>query len=255
VTRAGVWVIAIVAGVLAVGVGGSVMASRGDDGPPPRRSTLVPAYVGPAELVALAERPRRPRLVVVNPASGPGTHRSAAYADAVASAREAGMRVLGYVATGYGTRPRAEVEADLDRYARWYDTDGVFLDETPHKRRALGRYRDLAARARAAGQRLVVINPGMVPARGYFDVADIVVTFEGAAIDYRQATATAPAWLGEIAPSRIAHLVYDATREDALAAVGANTQAGYLYATSGSLPNPWQTVPEYLDEQEELLER
>jgi hypothetical protein len=81
------------------------------------------------------------------------------------------------------------------------------------------------------------------------------VTFEGAATDYRQATATAPAWLAEIAPSRIAHLVYDATREDALAAVGANTQAGYLYATSGSLPNPWQTVPDYLDEQEERLER
>ncbi|HWT22541.1 MAG TPA: spherulation-specific family 4 protein, partial [Solirubrobacteraceae bacterium] len=217
--------------------------------------TLVPAYVEPAQLAALADRRRRPRVVVFNPDSGPGGHRSAAYAQAVERARGAGMRVLGYVATGYGTRPRADVEADIDRYARWYGTDGIFLDETPHAGGLVGRYRALAARAREAGQRLVVVNPGMVPARGYFGFADIVVTFEGAAADYRRALASSPSWLDGIAPARIAHLVYGASREDALAAVGANAHAGYLYATSGSLPNPWKTVPDYLDEEEALLER
>jgi UDP-glucose 4-epimerase len=62
-------------------------------------------------------------------------------------------------------------------------------------------------------------------------------------------------WLDQVAPSRIAHLVYGATREDAVAAVGADAHAGYLYVTSGSLPNPWQTVPDYLDEEEDQLAR
>jgi hypothetical protein len=246
----------MVVAVVALGVLAGVAVSRGGDGgPPPRRSALVPAYVGPEELVALAERPRRPRLVVVNPASGPGQHPSTAYAEAIVRARRAGMRVLGYVPTGYGTRPRADVEADVERYASWYGTDGVFLDETPHKREFLPRYRAIAGRARAAGQALVVINPGMVPTSGYFGLADIVVTFEGAASEYPRALAATPDWVREIAPRRIAHLVYGATREDALAAVGANGHAGFLYVTSGSLPNPWMTVPDYLDAEEELLAR
>jgi hypothetical protein len=191
-----------------------------------------------------------------NPTPGAGRgQRSTAYADAVERARKDGMRVLGYVATGYGARPAAEVEADIDRYARWYGTDGIFLDETPHKPELIGRYRALADRARASGQELVVINPGMVPSPGYFGLADIVVTFEGAAADYSRAIATAPAWLDQVAPSRIAHLVYGATRQDAVAAVGADAHAGYLYVTSDSLPNPWHTVPDYLDEEEDQLAR
>jgi hypothetical protein len=247
--------VAIVAGLLAASGLAGVLISRDGGGPPPSRSTLVPAYVEPAELAALADRRRRPRIVVFNPASGPGRHRSAAYADAVERAREAGMRVLGYVATGYGARPRAEVEADIDRYASWYRTDGVFLDETPHRARLVPRYRDLIARARAGGHRVVAINPGMVPARAYFDLADIVITFEGAPAEYPRALAAAPAWLEDIAPERIAHLVYGATREDAMAVVGANARAGYVYATSGALPNPWKTVPDYFDAEEDMLER
>jgi hypothetical protein len=61
----------------------------------------------------------------------------------------------------------------------------------------------------------VVLNPGVVPARGYFDLADIVVTFEGPVDGYAGAVRRMPA-------------------------------AGYFYATSGTLPDPWSAVPPYL---------
>jgi hypothetical protein len=229
----------------------------GDDASAACRSTLVPAYVGPAELQALVERSRRsssrPPLVVLNPASGPGSRRDPAYAAAIAAARENGVRVLGYVATGYGDRPAADVAADVDRYGGWYGVDGIFLDETAHTPALVDHYRELAAHARGEAARLVVVNPGMVPARGYFDLADIVVTFEGTPGDYAAALARAPDWLAALPADRIAHLLYAATREQAMTAVGAGAHAGYVYVTSGTLPNPWLTVPDYLDEEESLL--
>jgi hypothetical protein len=84
-----------------------------------------------------------------------------------------------------------------------------------------------------------VLNPGRVPARGYFDVADVIVTFEGpfAAYGTRER---------DPLPERSAHLVYGATREQALAAVARADAPRYAYFTSGSLPHPWGTVPEYL---------
>jgi hypothetical protein len=210
--------------------------------------------VGPEELAALADLPRRSsRLVVVNPASGPGTSRSAAYAEAVRRAQEAGMRVLGYVATGYGARGVAEVGANVDRYAAWYGVDGILLDEAAGSAELLAHYRALASRARGDG-RLVVLNPGVVPTREYFDLADVVVTFEGPASSYGSALARMPVWLQTLPAGRIAHLVYGAAWSEARGVALAGAHAGYVYVNSGALPNPWRTLPSYLEGEERLLE-
>src|SRR4051795_7982681 len=69
-------------------------------------------------------------LAVVNPASGPGTVRSAEYAAQIASARSKGIIVLGYVSSAYTGRSLAAVKDDIDRYYRWYPAiDGIFVDE------------------------------------------------------------------------------------------------------------------------------
>jgi hypothetical protein len=44
---------------------------------------------------------------------------------------------------------------------------------------------------------------------------------------------------------RVAHLLYGASAEQATGAAGLRA-AGYFYATSGALPDPWNTVPSYL---------
>jgi hypothetical protein len=98
----------------------------------------------------------------------------------------------------------------------------------------------------------VVFNPGMPPARSYFELADVVVTFEGPYAGYERALATAPAWLRSEPRERIGHLVYSATRTEALDAVG-RAVAGFVYATSGGLPNPWRSLPLYLGDEEKAL--
>jgi Spherulation-specific family 4 len=231
------------------------LLTRGAERRPVCRSTLIPAYVPPAGIADVVGRSARPRLVVINPHNGPGAQRSAELADAVRAARKAGTRVLAYVPTGYGSRPASAVTADLARYAAWYRLDGVFLDEASSDAAHLPYYAALARRARGEGQRLVALNAGVVPARGYFRVADVVVTFEGPYAAYDAAMRRAPAWVGRVPRSRVAHLVYAATREQALDAIAHPAAAGYLYVTSGTAPDPWRTLPAYLHEEEEALAR
>ena len=140
---------------------------------------LVPAYLRPEALLRWIEGSPLPSLIIINPASGPGAAPDPGYRRAIAAAQAAGSKVLGYVPTTWGARPLSAAEADTDRYRAWYGVDGIFFDEAAHEAATLDHYRALAGHARAAGARVVVLNPGVVPARGYFDVADVVVTFEG----------------------------------------------------------------------------
>jgi hypothetical protein len=223
---------------------------RADRGPICRQA-LIPAYLSPRELTRLAHEPRRPRMVIVNPDSGPGAQRDHAYITAVHRLQAAGVRVLGYVPTGYGWRPLQTVLDDVDRYLWWYGVDGIFFDEAASDPGLVSHYGAMARAARGRTRRLVVLNPGVPPAPGYFDVADVVVTFEGDYGNYVAATRDTPASLRR-RHAHTAHLIYNATRAEALNALE-NSTADYVYATSGALPNPWQTLPPYLDDEVEAL--
>jgi hypothetical protein len=233
----------------------TLLTTRGAERRAICRTTLIPAYVPPHALVELVRASSRPRLLVINPSNGPGAQAVPAYRAAVRTAQRAGARVLGYVHTTYGGRPAAEVMADIDRYTSWYGVDGVFLDEAASDVARVGYYAALGRHVRAGdAHRVVVLNPGVVPAREYFDLADVIVTFEGPYAAYGAAMDATPDWVRDQPPGRVAHLVYDASREQALAAASHPQQAGYVYATSGSMPDPWRTVPSYLHEEEHALE-
>ena len=216
------------------------------------RAALIPAYVPPHELAGLAAGANRPRMVVVNPDSGPGAEEGRAYGEAVRTLQAAGIRVLGYVPTTYGVRPLADVLADVRRYLAWYRVDGIFFDETSSDAALLPYYRALGRQARGGLDRVVVLNPGVPPAAGYFDIADIVVTFEGSYAAYAGAMEATPDWLRRMRADRVAHLIYGATRAEALDAAG-EAAAGYVYVTSGAMPNPWRSLPTYLGDEEEAL--
>jgi hypothetical protein len=236
--RTAVVALALAAAVLATGCGAQDTASC------PR--TLIPLYVAPSDaswdrLAALSPRAAGRITVVVNPENGPGSVRREDYARRIAQARARGVRVLGYVATGYGARPAADVLADVDAYRRWYAPDGIFLDEGAPDAGRLAHYRELAAALRAAALD-VVLNPGLVPDAGYLEVADTLVVFEGVPAEHDRDEV--PDWIREAGPSRIAHLVHSAG--DAAPAAARSTAvergAGFVYVTDDGGANPWDTL-------------
>ncbi len=113
--------------------------------------------------------------------------------------------------------------------------DGIFLDEVAHDVVHLPYY---VALRRAIGDAFVVLNPGTVPARGYFALADVVVTYEGPFADYARRLALEPGWLRDVPPAKTAHLVYAATRDEAISLFAAPPRARLAVRHLGLAPEP-----------------
>ena len=152
--------------------------------------TLTPAYLEPPALEALVDEAPAPMLLIVNPANGPGPSSDPAYRRVIERAQASGARVLGYVATTFGARARDQRRGrrrPLPRVVRRWT--GSSSTRSPTTCVHLPYY---VALRRAIGDAFVVLNPGMVPARGYFALADVVVTYEGPFADYARRLALEP---------------------------------------------------------------
>jgi hypothetical protein len=207
---------------------------------------LVPAYFDPGPSWREALTAGRGSVEIMNPDSGPGAQLDRGYRTVVSAARRAGVRLVAYVATGYGHRPASAIEGDIDRYRRWYGVRDVFFDEAASDARDVARYRTLTGYARQHGATLVVLNCGVVPDRRYFDIADMVVTFEDTYSAYIHARF--PSWLRGYRPSHQAHIIIDAVGTAAARhalALSRRRGAGFAFVTDRSLPNPYGALPTY----------
>ncbi|MET8574009.1 spherulation-specific family 4 protein [Streptomyces sp. NPDC005012] len=208
---------------------------------------LIPLYVHPAEdpgawhrLIASADRAYG---VVLNPASGPGPAPDPAFTTAAEALRAAGVRLLGYVDTDYGTRDRADAVDDMRRYREWYGADGCFLDQVTTAPEGLADCRRLVRAVRRCGARTVVLNPGAHPAPGYVRLADLTVTFEGPWSTYVSAFSR-PSWAARRSPGPLCHLVYGVP--EALVPLAVRTAhrrgAAVCGPVTGEPPNPWAAL-------------
>ena len=219
-------------------------AMRSDPPPPPRLA--VPSYFNPlwdpTGWRVLAELGPALSFAILNPDSGPGSCADPAYYEPVAAVQAAGGRVIGYVDTDYARRPTAQVLRDMTRYRNWYGLRGVFLDQVPFGREHLARYRRLTAVARRIGMGFVVLNPGATPDRGYAELADVIVTFEGPWHAYRDHV-PAP-WTWDYPAERFCHLVHSAPVAELASTheMARRRHAGALYVTELTGVNPWGSL-------------
>ncbi|MFF1556624.1 spherulation-specific family 4 protein [Streptomyces sp. NPDC058279] len=243
----------------------------------------VPAYVGADDpmLWDLTATGPAVSVVVLNPGNGdsPFGARWQARADALRGGTTAtGERpkVLGYVHTDHGNRDPAAILASVDNYLKTPDgrlhVDGIFFDVVSRDCGPANATRDLYERLRRyvedtvhavdpALPDLVVNNPGTAIADCYLQpghrTADIFVTFEDTYAAY-----TSGGRLGgnvfdesggyrvgsELDPTGTAfwHLVHDVPDASAMRSTlrtAFDRGAGYAYATSAAMPNPWNTPP------------
>ncbi|KAL2109582.1 hypothetical protein VUR80DRAFT_2290 [Thermomyces stellatus] len=169
------------------------------DGPAP--FICVPLYIYPAPgawgplVRAARDRPEARFHAIVNPRNGPGEGElpDENYVKAVRELSALpNVKVLGYVHVTYGRRDAQEVRSDVDRFAAWrghdecLKIDGIFFDEAPAEVGMMAYMADASRHAKrslkeANGRRgIVMLNPGVVVPRSYYDIADFVVAFEQA---------------------------------------------------------------------------
>jgi hypothetical protein len=220
---------------------------------------FVPAYFYPSlispwnDLNAAAEQVDV--TAIMNPSSGPGTARDPNYADVVDALRDAGGRVIGYVPSGYGQRPLAEVLGDIDRYQNWYSIDGIFLDEMSNSgaQAVTNYYSHVYTHVKTIDPSWELVgNPGTNTRETFLTlrIADRLVVSENGGSAYPAYTPST--WNFDHDRSRFIHLIHgessaDNMREFLDLAVSRN--AGGIYITDDVLPNPWDRLPSYWQEE------
>ncbi|BGP58405.1 hypothetical protein JCM8202_001908 [Rhodotorula sphaerocarpa] len=158
---------------------------------------LVPLYswspdCWPELQTAAAANPDVEFFLILNPNSGPirDVQDPSLYCVPTLRARIPRSTLIGYVRTGYGSRPAGQVDADVATYASWADLrvdvqgagapklDGIFFDEVPDgtTRKLKDLYAGYAETARAAFPNgTVVMNPGTNVGPDLYADADLVV--------------------------------------------------------------------------------
>ena len=235
------------AGLVALAAG--LVVARLLPGQGPRcEQVSIPAYFypGPSWARAVSSSPAPGMMILDITSSGAGSAPNRAYAQAVARAQDAGVRVLGYVSTDYGRRPAAAVEAEVRHYRAWYHVANMFLDEAATAAGALPYYRLLTGYIRAADPGAVVmLNPGTYPSRRYMSLGDVVLAYEGPYARY--AALRVPDWVDTYPADRFSHIVYDTPGSHLGAALrlAAARHAGYVYVTDLAGRNPYRALPGY----------
>jgi hypothetical protein len=206
----------------------------------------IAAYFYPgASWTQMDQAQPHPQIAVMNPASGPGTASNSQYVSAVRTAQAAGITVIGYVHTSYGSRSLSTVKSEIDSYYRWYRVNGIFVDEASTNCRSESYYATLNSYVKAkGGTARTILNPGTQTNECYVPAADVLLTFEDSFSHY-VTSYSAPSWVTRYAPSHFWHLIY-ATPMSGLAqaiSLSKTRGAGYVYVTPDTLPNPYDTLP------------
>ncbi len=196
----------------------------------------------------------RTGYVILNPYNGPGALPDSNYTQAVTDAHARGIKVLGYVSTGYSGRPLADVKNDINQFKAWYEIDGIFLDETSIYAVALPYYREIDGYLREMFPgMLTVLNNGNYPDEAYMALGDLLVIFEGTYAEYM--ALAPPAWVYSYPSSRFWQIVWQ-TPASQMSTVIAKTRArnaGYVFVTDDELPNPYDSLPSYWSSELSLL--
>lgn len=185
-------------------------------------------------------------FTIINNANGAGAEKSTDFEKQVAIARGKGVKILGYVHTGYGQRDKTEILSDVRKHIEWYGVDGIFLDETisgwtAEQVALIPHYQELHDEIKKLNSRLfVVANPGTNTIEAVLPTADIFMTYESNANQYitakdykdRDIIITQPYYRTQ-PKARFWHVVYGVTPENYLKVMerAQKEHVGHVYFT------------------------
>jgi hypothetical protein len=256
--------------VAAFAVMAGVSTARADVG------LLVPSYfypgtggpggVGDGWAAMTAAAGQVPITAVLNPSSGPGPSEDPNYAAAMTNLENAGGRVVAYVFTNDGNAPLGAVEGQISTYIAQYGNliNGFFLDGMFITPSTLSYYQSLDSYIKGLSQGYTVIgNPGQpflngVTPQQYLSTADVFNIFEGP----NKAPAPGAAgfdaypyglnWFLSYPSNRFDNTIFDVPTASAMVAdlgKAVSLNAGHVYITDQTLPNPYGQLPSYWDQE------
>jgi hypothetical protein len=185
-------------------------------------------------------------IIVLNPNSGVGAKHEWRYDAPLAQARAAGIRIIGYIQTDYGTRAVSDILTEMDRYREWYGVTSYFLDEGDTDIASIGLYTEMTAYAHAMGG-ITVINFGYHPHPAYMDITDYAIVFEDAMNVFL--AYTPPSWMKDYPADRFMNLIYGVPEDqvDQIIQITRERNLGTVWITDDHINtgSPYNTLPTY----------
>lgn len=242
----------IVGALLGVALAVGVVSAAHAAGAAQKAVVAMYSYPGATGMwqTAVSSSPVPNTIILDVSGSGPGAAPDPAYQSWVARAQAKGTTVLGYVDTGYGSRAAAEIQADVRNYASWYSVHDIFLDQVSSSWSQAGAYyQDVTKYIRSYDQgKTIWLNPGVFPDEQFMGIADTVMVFESDYATYTAPGYRQPAWVANYLPGRFAHVVHTASTaarmQDAITK-SRQRNAGFVYVTDRTMPNPYSDFPSY----------
>jgi Spherulation-specific family 4 len=191
-----------------------------------------------------------PIVAIINPNSGPGGKPNSDYLAAMKLLQKAGVKMVGYVATDYGKRPMAKIKAEIDLYDRYFNVQGIFLDEGASAAQHHSHYSQIYKYIRSKPKlQQVITNPGTHLDEKYFSqpAADRAVIFENAGQEWPQyQPSTYLSKYGRQHFALMLHGVPDRLTMEKYLDLAVQRNIGYVYITDDkAATNPWDSFPSY----------
>ena len=184
-------------------------------------------------------------IAVVNPDNGPGDTVSPLYQEVVSDLVANVKTPIGYIHTDYGNRSIDEIKAEIDKWIELYpEIKGFFLDTVSDNKTHFDFYKEIYDYIKSKGNYIVVLNIGTYPDESYFEIADNIVIYEGEPNDFDSS-------LCNNYPEKSSLIIYNAD-ENTMTDLMQNSSCSYKYITDDTLPNPYDTLPSYIDREAEL---
>lgn len=195
--------------------------------------------------------PQVPFVVVVNYGNGPGDSFNEQNYASIKNMQEAGIVVLGYVATNWGARSIPSVEEDMLNFSNWYKVNGIFLDQmyesssntTADAEYLASYYSSLTSYAQSLGMTKVIGNSGVDVPWYLIGTVDQIGIFENPYIPPLWYLA---GWHLHYNKSNFWFVSYNISSVPSPYFIAAASDyVSYLYITNGSQPNPYGDLPAY----------
>jgi hypothetical protein len=194
-------------------------------------------------------------MVILDVNNGPSTAANARLQQVANFLRSnSGTLMLGYVFSREGSRPAAQVRADIDRWFKWYPVAGIFIDDASSRCSKVGYYSQLVKYVKSKNSNaLVAMYWGNNLPECYFaspDAPDIAVNFESSFNTYLNWKPDP--WTSKYPAHRFWHWIHTAVGSAKLATaltLSATRRAGWVFVTSDKPADPWDTLPPYFNTQ------
>jgi hypothetical protein len=194
-------------------------------------------------------------IIIANVDSGPGAGQESNFLAVYQEAAAAGITLVGYVSTNYGAVSQTSLQNQIQQWNDYYGITSIFFDTVNPAADYVDYYQEAVQYVHAqpgGGDAIVVLNPGSPPTQALFGILgenDIIQVCEDTYANFAGDGATAPAYLLDENSANIAITCYDCPNSTdmntVLGIAASDFNAGWVWVTDGTLPNPYANEPAY----------